>query len=293
MSYQYQEVSFTAADGFELKGALYPAATGEEQSSSTRFLVIGSAFGVPYQYYKHIAAFLADNGISVVTFDYRGISHSQKGNMPADNILMQHWGQLDLEAAIQFVKDKYAPGNLYYMGHSAGGQITGLAPSSVEFDKIVIAASGVGSWRLWPGWQKYGLAAIWYVIFPLVLTAQFGHYFSSKLLGPIPVPKTAVKQWLRWARSEEYLFTPKHGLDISNYAKLKAKLFGLTISDDWYAPQEARDGLLKHYSNCHIETQFIRPVDLGLNKIGHFGLFKKKQEIRRGIWQPILNFLND
>ncbi|AOE50998.1 alpha/beta hydrolase family protein [Kangiella sediminilitoris] len=293
MSYQFQEVTFTASDGFELKGAVYPANNKERQKQNSRFLVIGSAFGVPYQYYKHIAAFLADNGISVLTFDYRGISHSQKGNMPPGEILMEHWGQLDLEAALQFVKKSYEPDGFYYLGHSAGGQIAGLAKTSIEFDKIVIAASGVGSWRLWPGWQKYGLAAIWYVIFPLVLALQSGAYFSSKLLGPIPVPKSAVKQWLRWARSEEYLFTPKHGLDTSIYSKIKSKVLGLTISDDWYAPQEARDGLLKHYENCHIETQFITPADIGRKTIGHFGLFKKKQEIEKGIWQPILNFLND
>ncbi|RDX37031.1 alpha/beta fold hydrolase [Kangiella sp. HD9-110m-PIT-SAG07] len=293
MSYIAKEVTFKASDDFELSACVYSPLEKPRQDPNEHVLIIGSAFGVPYQYYKHIAGFLAEHGIKVLTFDYRGISHSELGNMPTENILMEHWGQLDLEAAIQFVRNTYNPEKLTYLGHSAGGQIIGLAPSSIEFDKIVIAASGVGSWRLWPGLQKYGLAAIWYLVFPVVMSLQFGDTFKSRFLGPIPVPKNAVKQWLTWARSKDYLFTPKHDINISNYRRIKANILGLTISDDWYAPKEARDGLLKHYPNAHQEIMNITPQSLELKSIGHFGLFKKKQEIKQGIWQPILNFLND
>lgn len=285
--YPFEEVCFNASDQYPLKGAFYQA------ENSKRFLIIGSAFGVPYQYYKHIAHYFRENGISVLAFDYRGISHSKDGNMATQDILMQHWGELDIEAAIQWVQDQYSPNQLYYMGHSAGGQIVGLADSSRAFSKMIIAASGVGTWRVWPGISKYALAAIWYLLFPLAKLFQKGDYFHSKMLGPIPVPKHAVDQWLTWARSEDYLFTPKHGLYLSNYQTMNAKILGLTISDDWYAPEPARDALLKHYPNCDKKTMLITPKDLQLKSIGHFGLFKKKQEIEQGIWQPMLNFLKD
>jgi predicted alpha/beta hydrolase len=298
LSYTVKEVSFAAEDGFELNGVMFSPLDStnldvDDTRISEHILIIGSAFGVPYQYYKHIAGFLAESGIMVLVYDYRGVSHSKYGNMQTDKILMQHWGQLDLEAAIQFVKQQYQPIKLSYLGHSAGGQIIGLAPSSVEFDKIVIAASGVGSWRLWPGLQKYLLAGIWYLVFPIVLAFQFGDFFKSRFLGPIPVPKNAVKQWLRWARPEEYLFTPEHDLDIKTYSEIDADILGITITDDWYAPKEARDGLLKHYPNAKKEIINIPPASLELKAIGHFGLFKKKQEIKDGIWQPIVNFLKD
>lgn len=212
--------------------------------------------------------------------------------MPAKNILMQHWGELDLEAVIQFVQEKYQSEELYYLGHSAGGQILGLAPSSDKFKKVILAATGVGAWRAWMGTQKYLLAAMWYGLMPLMMMLQRGNFFHSKMLGPIPVPKHAVKQWVEWAKSEDYLFTPKHGLELSGYSKIKGDIFALTISDDWYAPQSSRDALLAHYNNSHRETQFIMPQDIGLKKIGHFGLFRKKQEIIQGIWQPMIKFLN-
>ncbi|WP_154246523.1 alpha/beta fold hydrolase [Kangiella sp. HZ709] len=284
--YPHQKISFNASDGYQLQGALYTAA------DSKRFIIVGSAFGVPYQYYKHIADFFRDNGINVLLFDYRGISHSKKGSMPTLEILMQHWGQLDVEAAIVWVSNQFAPEKLYYLGHSAGGQILGLAPSSPRVNKVIIAASGIASWREWPGMQKLLLAAVWYLIFPVAKLFQSGDYFHSKFLGPIPVPKNAVNQWLSWARSEEYLFTAKHQLDLSAYPKIQAEILGLSISDDWYAPYQARDGLLKQYVACDKQTRVIKPKDLGLKAIGHFGLFKKKQEIQDGIWQPMLNFLN-
>jgi len=286
-----KEISFIAEDGFKLNGAVFSAIGSSDNFN--RVLIIGSAFGVPYQYYKHIAGFLAEQGMAVLVFDYRGISHSKHGNMSTNQILMQHWGQLDLEAAIQFVKKEYKPHKMSYLGHSAGGQIIGLAPSSHTFDKIIIAASGVGAWRLWPGVQKYALAAIWYLVFPVVMAFQFGDFFKSRFLGPIPVPKTAVKQWLTWARSRDYLFSPEHGLELSGYKRIDADILGITISDDWYAPKEARDGLLKHYPNANKEVLNISPKSLERKSIGHFGLFKKKQEIKDGIWQPIVNFLDD
>ena len=291
MGFVTKEISFIAEDGFKLNGAVFSAIGSSDNSN--RVLIIGSAFGVPYQYYKHIAGFLAEQGMAVLVFDYRGISHSKHGNMATNRILMQHWGQLDLEAAIQFVQSEYQPKNISYLGHSAGGQIIGLAPSSHAFDKIIIAASGVGAWRLWPGVQKYALAAIWYLVFPVVMAFQFGDFFKSRFLGPIPVPKTAVKQWLTWARSRDYLFSPEHGLELSGYKRIDADILGITISDDWYAPKEARDGLLKHYPNANKEVLNISPKSLERKSIGHFGLFKKKQEIKDGIWQPIVNFLDD
>jgi len=291
LGYTAKEVSFVAKDGYTLHGAIFSKI--EDVRDTSRVLIIGSAFGVPYQYYKHIAGFFAENGILVLVYDYRGISHSQDGNMPTKKILMQHWGQLDLEAAIKFVKTRYNPKTLSYLGHSAGGQILGLAPSSNAFDNVILAASGVGSWHLWPGHKKYMLATVWYLIFPIVIACQFGDYFKSKLLGPIAVPKNAVKQWLKWARSSDYLFTKKHALDISGYEKINAEILGITITDDWYAPKEARDGLLKHYRSAKKKNIDISPQSIGLKSIGHFGLFKKKKEIREGIWQPMINFLND
>ena len=127
----------------------------------------------------------------------------------------------------------------------------------------------------------------------MVMAFQYGDFFKSRFLGPIPVPKTAVKQWLRWARSKDYLFTPEHGLDLSGYTRIRSDILGVTITDDWYAPKEARDGLLKHYPNANKTVLNISPKSLERKRIGHFGLFKKKQEIKDGIWQPIVTFLND
>ncbi|ACV28007.1 alpha/beta hydrolase family protein [Kangiella koreensis] len=294
MSYPHHNLQIQTVDGFILSASIYSAK--EEPDGNTlkqnRWLIIGSAFGVPHQYYKHIANHLAEQGISCLTFDYRGIGQSKDGVMPAKDMLMQHWGELDLESVIQHVQNSYQPSELYYLGHSAGGQILGLAPSSYQFDKIILAATGVGAWRAWLGAQKYLLAAMWYGLMPLMMVFQRGDFFHSKMLGPIPVPKHAVKQWVEWAKSEDYLFTSRHGLDLSGYEKIKANIFALTISDDWYAPQSSRDALLAHYSNSHRVTQYILPQDLELKRIGHFGLFRKKQEIIQGIWQPIIKFLN-
>jgi predicted alpha/beta hydrolase len=60
----------TAADGFRL------AAVTHELARPRFVLVIGSAMAVSMKYYAPFGAFAAEQGIAVVSFDYRGMGQS-------------------------------------------------------------------------------------------------------------------------------------------------------------------------------------------------------------------------
>ena len=68
-----RRIELTAADGVRLIGHWWPAA----EASPSATVVINPATGVHARYYHRYAAYLAANGFSVLTYDYRGIGLSR------------------------------------------------------------------------------------------------------------------------------------------------------------------------------------------------------------------------
>ena len=146
---------FEAADGRPL------AATVLEPRRITGAVVIASATGVPRRIYDGVAGCLADAGFAVLTFDYRGIGGSMEGrSVRTEDVRMQDWGRLDLEGALCWMRRAYAGAPLLVLGHSAGGQLIGLAPSSGHLSGAALIGSQLGwtgSGETWPasGWRRW------------------------------------------------------------------------------------------------------------------------------------------
>lgn len=67
----------------------------EPKNSVNKLLLINSATGVKQQVYFSFAQFFADQGFSVVTYDYRGIGLSKPEKMKGFNASMRIWGTKD------------------------------------------------------------------------------------------------------------------------------------------------------------------------------------------------------
>ena len=102
---------FEAADDRPL------AATVLEPSRVEGAVVISSATGVPRRIYEGVAGCLADAGLAVLTFDYRGIGGSREGGpLRLEPARMQDWGRLDLEGALRWMRKAYAGAPLMVLG---------------------------------------------------------------------------------------------------------------------------------------------------------------------------------
>ncbi|MCT7348680.1 alpha/beta hydrolase, partial [Burkholderia pseudomallei] len=62
---------FAARDGRLLTGTFY--APGAPSASNGRSVLVSGALGVPRGFYERYARFLASDGFTVLTYDYRGI----------------------------------------------------------------------------------------------------------------------------------------------------------------------------------------------------------------------------
>lgn len=281
---KHQELQIKCKDGFEISGNLFAADPPAKGS-----VVICPALGVPQKFYSPFAMFVSDNGYDAITFDYRGIGRSKKDSVPGREIHMSDWGALDIDAVLDdIVGRKTIP--LIAVGHSAGGQLIGLAPLSKKLAGIMLTPASSASWRLYPPPFKFVLYMLWHILIPLLSVGR--NYFPAKMLGlgSVDVPTGVMSQWAQWARKKDYLFSTQFDNDISRYSHLGIPILAYGFSDDAYASTESIEHLLSLFSAAKIDRRFMNTKDIEAGSIGHFGFFKEK--MKTTFWSQALDWMD-
>lgn len=261
------------------------SATLFESTQKNSILIIASATGVKQAYYQKFAQFVADSGVSVITFDYNGIGRSLKKPIKKLKNNAADWGSNDLENVIRHAIEHYPDSKKVVLGHSIGGQLIGLAESSQKLDKIVLVAAQSGYWRFWKGMGRLRMWFNWHVLFPVILGA-FGYLNSKKISGMENLPKHVANQWRTWGKHPDYIMSDS-SISKSYYSKVKTDITAFSIADDTFAPLEAVEWMTQQYQNATTKSIRLRPEDFQVPHIGHFGVFKVK--FRESIWPLLLN----
>ncbi|CAN5312910.1 alpha/beta fold hydrolase [soil metagenome] len=274
--------TITAADGYPLQASVF--VPGQPNG---RTVVVGSAMGVLQQYYYNFSEYLRGQGFHVVVFDYRGVGLSAPKRMKGFEAHLHQWGELDIEAALQYALHQLPTDTLLYMSHSVGGQVFGLAESNKHVQKVLMVASQSGYWNLWEGYHKVRMFNISHLAIPS-LTAMVG-YLPAKKLGLFEdVPKGVANQWASWIRHPEYLFRESRP-SLANFQNVTAPLRMISFSDDHFAPPQTVDNLATRYPNAAIERINYTPEQFGLKEVGHFNYFKRKYA--EWFWEDALEWL--
>ena len=252
--------------------------------NSDRIIIIVSAAGVLQSFYKKIAEFFQNNNISTITFDYAGIGKSLNGNIKKENSNLTNWGNRDLEAVIKYTIETYPRFKIILLGHSIGGQLIGLAPSSYMADKIILVAAQSGYWKFWKGVSKIRMWANWYLLVP-ILTKGFGYLPSKKISRMESLPKNVAEEWAKWCRSSNYLFA-SFSYNKLYFDRIKCKLTSISIDDDFLAPKKSVEWLTAKFGNASIKSLHFIPEKFKALKIGHFSLFTEK--FKDDIWNILL-----
>jgi len=269
---------FEAADGRPL------AATVLEPPRVEGAVVIASATGVPRRIYEGIAGCLAEAGLAVLTFDYRGIGGSRRGRSLRDeDARMQDWGRLDLEGALGWMRQAYPGAPLLMLGHSAGGQLIGLAPSARHLAGAALIGSQLGWAGHWPWPARVVMWSMWHAMIP-ALTAARGYLPMQALGQGEDLPAGVAREWAAWGRERNYLFDVLGPPVRADYAALRFPVRGLHISDDLYAPRSGVEALVSFYGGRR-EVHTVTPAEAGVGRIGHFGWVRPQFE--QAIWAPI------
>lgn len=284
---QAEDIRVGCADDFELAASVYRPAAHERQGA----VVVCSALGVPRRFYGRFAAYLASRGFQALVFDYRGIGDSLSTTRRASAMRLREWGMLDIDAVLRRAREEVGGEPLFLVGHSCGGQLPGLAPASEHLSGMVFVAAQMAHWRLWPFPLNLAMWELWTTLVPLLTVGR--EYFPARRLkqSSIDWPAGVTREWAKWARSRDYLFTPGHGLDTSRYGRLAVPILAYGFDDDRYAPAKAIDALLRRHPACAAVRRQVRPKDVGAQRIGHFGFFR--EAMRDTLWRDTADWMRD
>ena len=263
-------MQFAAADGFTLHGTLYEGGPDA--------ILIASALGVKRRYYDAFAQSAKQRGFTVLTFDYRGIGESRPRSLRGFDASMHDWGTLDITAAIGMLQGARS---LTLIGHSAGGQLAGLAENASAIDRLVFVAAQAGYYGNYPGVHRHSIRVIWHAM-PFV--SRVVGYFPSRALGlgSEDLPRGVATQWATWGRHPKYLFGFE---DASRYAAMNVPLLAWSFEGDWYAPPAAVDRLVENYSSARVERRHVPD-----RRVGHFGFFRRG--VGEGLWDETFSWLS-
>lgn len=277
-------VEVACADGRILPATLHGAV------NPRALVVIAPALGVPRRFYDKCAAYLAQRGISALTFDFRGVGEGQGSKAADAEINMEQWGRLDIAAALDWGLRQFRALPLFHMGHSAGGQLMGLAPASEKLAGLILVAANAPHASLWRGAARLRILVLWYLLAPLLAAGRARFPMRRLGLSSVDVPAGVIRQWARWGRSQRYLFNPMHGLDTGRYRSFRMPALVLEFTDDVdFAPPAAVDALLSEMPNLKVTRRRAAPQDAGVKQIGHLGFFK--EALRDTLWRECADWI--
>ncbi len=289
-------VPFDALDGTPLAGSLV-----EPDGPARAALVVSSGTGIPRRFYARFARVAAERGFAVLTYDYRGIGGSAPESLRGYRARYRDVGQQDIAGAIGWLGDRYPTLPLLYVGHSAGGQQLGLAPTVGRVRAAVFVGVSTGYWRGMPPVQRALTLGLFRAYLPLV-SPLYGYAPAKKVRWGENLPAGMAREWGAWCMEPAYLaaffddgghrdtpdgapFGPVH----FDQAAFPIRAYAFT--DDPIATRANVPPMLALYADAAVETRWVAPADLGVDEIGHLGFFRS--DIGRPLWDEALDWLDD
>jgi len=276
------QVHIPTAEGINLSATYHCA--GDSQLGS---VLICPAMGVTAKFYTPFARFLCDQGFHVLRIDYRGMGASLTEPMRVCPATMRSWAEVDIAAALVWIRQQLPANPIAAVGHSAGGQLAGISNSSIPVHALLMVASQSGHWRLWSGFKRTGMWLLWQVVLP-GLTNLCGRFPASALKLGKDLPRGVALQWAKWGRSKKYIASDAELAE--RYSKYTGSILAFSFSDDNFAPAAAVEELLSFYSSASIEHRIVEPHSLSQKKIGHFGFFREWVG-KESLWTDSANWL--
>ncbi|WP_241026005.1 alpha/beta fold hydrolase [Burkholderia sp. Tr-20390] len=277
-------ITFSARDGFQLKGTYFPAAEGDRSP-----VLICPATGIRQSFYFPFADWLRKDGHSTFVFDYRGIGASLgTDHVRRSQARKQDWGQFDMPAALDWLLGETSARSAHLIGHSAGAQLVGLMPNHASIRSLcaISASSGyVGNIR-WP--KRFAALLLAHMYVPI----------SIRLLGYVParvlgwgddLPPCVGLQWARWCRRPGYVAN-EFGAGVARhyYDEFIAPVTVVAATDDPLATPANIADWLRLLPRAKSDVHFIHPENPDGRAIGHVGMFRREHsslwpELTRGL----------
>lgn len=255
------------------------------QPEAQQVVIMAPAMGVPQSYYERFCHWLNRQNRAVISFDYFGIGASQQGPLKHQQTTIREWAEWDAAAVIAYAQQCYPTAQIIWFAHSVSGQLFGMIPNYTAVDRMITVATGSGYWRENAPQLKPKAWLLWHLIAPITLPL-FGYFPGDKLgvIGNLPGP--VMRQWRRWCLHPEYLIGIEGDANRERYARISTPIVSLSFSDDELLSQRNIHAMHDAYVCAPQQRLYIEPHHVGLDRIGHFGLFRER--VAGSCWDELI-----
>jgi predicted alpha/beta hydrolase len=103
------------------------------------------------------------------------------------------------------------------------------------------------------------------------------------------LPSGAVRQWRRWCLTPDYILSGEPGAREA-YASARFPVLALTFTDDELLLEAGSELIHAAYAPGRVDYRLFKPLDLGLERVGHFGFFRSLGQDR--LWPLVRDWLD-
>lgn len=258
------------------------------EKDNKKILLINSATGVKQQVYFSFARYFADEGFTVITYDYQGIGLSKPLSLRTCTASMRTWGTDDFRAVTDYVKTAFPGYTKYCLGHSVGALIMGMNQDSVIFRKLIFMATQdafIGNLPAKAKWEAF----FGFGILQPVITALLGYFPANRFGLGESLPKNCAYDWR----------TLILNTDSTNALLKKAQDYSKALTQDalviwadddrWLTEKGVKRLLETTYPHLTPVYRLIGKNESDHGRIGHINFFRS---YNKKLWTFILNELN-
>lgn len=278
--YTMEKLIISTKDQYQLSAHIF-----KPEKSNEKIILINSATGVKQQVYFSFAQFFAEQGFTVVTYDYRGIGLSKPEKMRNFKASMRTWGSKDFKRLTEFILENFPNYQKFCLGHSVGALIIGMNENSKVFEKFIFVATQnafIGNLK----WKTKLEAFFGFGFAQPFFTELFG-YFPAHWFGlGESLPKNCAYDWRTLILNRKS--TGKLLLKTNDYSKeLNQKVLVLYAEDDvWLTDKGVKSLLNDVYPNLKPDYRFLQTSESEKGEIGHVNFFRS---YNKKLWNIILN----
>ncbi|MEW6687605.1 MAG: alpha/beta fold hydrolase, partial [Pseudomonadota bacterium] len=219
-----------AADGYPL-AAVHHAPRHPDPAHA---VLVCPGGGIPARLYRRFAAWLADSGIPVLRFDYRGIGGSRPESLRGFEAGLEDWADRDCAAAIDWLRRRYPDAELLGVAHSIGGLILAGAPNAGSIGRFLLVGAHTGYWRDYHPLWRLPMALAWHAAMPAL--ARLLGYFPGRALGlGEDLPAAFACQWARRLTPAMRPQSERAAAGLARLQRLEGRALALSFTDDGFA----------------------------------------------------------
>lgn len=276
-----RELRIPARDKTNLAATALPGA----QPLKRQALIVNSAGGELRQAYAPFAAYMAEQGFPVLTYDYRGIGGSRPDRLKGYGARLRDWGEADFAGMMDWAGIAFEGLDLVAVGHGIGGMLPALADNGDRLAGIVAVSTAdpalaLRQTRLFGGSRPFLLAR----------SAELLGYAPGNRFGfREPLPKQVALDWARWLRAPGALFEEEGGSAAARASKITAPILSVSFAQDPVAPRGAIEPALRRYGSRQVTYRLVDSSEIGGKPADPMTFFRR--EFAELLWRPLVEWI--